>query len=490
MKTLPTLLVDGYKVGHVFQYPKGTEYVYSNFTPRTTRRSPAPPGVIHFGLQYFIEEYLIRQFNENFFEKPQAEVIEQYERRITNYLGPGWGTTDHLVALHELGYLPLLIKAVPEGTIVPYGVPTMTVINTDPRFFWLTNMLETVMSSVLWKASVSATTAMQYRRVFDEFAELTGAPKEFVPFQGHDFSFRGMCGVEDAQVSGAAHLLNFVGTDTVPAIDFLEEYYGADATQELIGVSVPATEHSVMCMGEPEGELETFRHLITEVYPTGIVSVVSDTWDLWKVLTEYLPALRETILARDGKLVIRPDSGDPVDILCGDRKAPVDSPAEIGVIQLLWNVFGGTVTDKGYKQLDPHIGVIYGDGISPIRQLQILSRLYQAGFASSNIVLGMGSYTYQYVTRDTDGWAMKATAGCVNGKWVEIFKDPITDNGGKKSAKGLLCVDRDESGQIVLEQSVTPEREVQGMLRPVFIDGKTHNIQTLSEIRKIVEDQR
>lgn len=489
MDNLPVLLVDGYKVGHPFQYPPGTEFVYSNFTPRNTRRNPAPDGVVLFGLQYFIREYLERQFRENFFARPLDAVLSQYNRRITNYLGKGWGNADHIAALHKLAYLPLKIKALPEGTIVPYGVPALTIVNTDPRFFWLTNMIETVMSSVLWKASVSATTALAYRRVFDDFARRTGAPMEMCAFQGHDFSFRGMCGVEDASVSGAAHLLSFSGTDTVPAIDFLERYYGADADKELIGVSVPATEHSVMCMGEPGGELDTFRRLICDVYPSGIVSIVSDTWDLWKVLTDYLPALRDEVMTRDGKVVIRPDSGNPPDILCGDPDAPAGSPSALGVVQLLWDAFGGTTTEKGYRLLDPHVGTIYGDGINPARQVEILSRLEAMGYASTNVVMGLGSYTYQYVTRDTDGWAMKATAGCINGRWLDIFKDPVTDDGGKRSARGRLCVMLD-GGRIVLEQEVSAEREEEGLLQPVFVDGWTSKPHTLSEIRGRLAAQR
>lgn len=485
---LPVLLVDGYKVGHVFQYEPGTEFVYSNFTPRGTRRSPVPQGVVAFGLQYFIEEYLVRQFQEGFFDRPLEEVLAEYDRRITNYLGKGWGTTDHIADLHRLGYLPLLIKAVPEGTVVPFGVPTFTIVNTDPRFFWLTNMLETVMSSVLWKASVSATTARQFRRVFDQFARITGSPADFVQFQGHDFSFRGMCGVEDASVSGAAHLLSFSGTDTVPAIDFLENYYGANSDAEMVGVSVPATEHSVMCLGSPEGELETFRRLLTEVYPTGIVSIVSDTWDLWRVLTEYLPALKDVILARDGKIVIRPDSGDPVRILNGDPDADPGSPAAKGVFRLLWEVFGGTENANGYKVLDPHVGVIYGDGINLQRQYDILAGMERAGLASCNVVMGMGSYTYQYVTRDTDMWAVKATAGRVNGRWVSIFKDPATDDGMKRSARGLLCVDAGPDGVIRLEQDVTPEREREGLLVPVFRDGTVLVTETLAGIRQRLAD--
>lgn len=487
MNILPVLFKDGYKVGHINQYPSDTTEVYSNLTPRNTRRTHPTDGIVFFGLQYFIFEYLQNQFDKNFFNQPREQVMSAYKRRMDNYLGPDSLDISHIGELHDLGYLPIRVKAVPEGTVVPYGVPALTIVNTNPRFFWLTNMLETLMSSVLWKASTSATTALYFRRVFEEYASLTGAPKEFVPWQGHDFSFRGMCGVEDAVVSGAAHLLSFTGTDTIPAIDFLEQYYFADSDRELIGASVPATEHSVMCMGAPEGELETFRRLLTETYPKGIVSVVSDTWDLWKVLTEYLPILKEEILARDGKLVIRPDSGDPVKIICGDPDA-TNVHEQMGVIRLLDNVFGGTTNDAGYIELDPHIGMIYGDGISPERQREILSRLAANGYASSNVVLGLGSFTYQYVTRDIDGWAMKATSGVTTSRGrIAIFKDPITDDGGKKSATGLLCVDRDESGKLVLEQLVSEEREKEGVLETVFLDGQIMKIQTLADIRARVE---
>lgn len=487
MKIMPLLLKDGYKVGHKFQYPEGTETVYSNLTPRNSRREQDSDGIIFFGLQYFIEEYLVRQFNENFFDQPRDEVVAAYKRRIDNYLGPDAIDCSHIGELHDLGYLPLRIKALPEGSFVPYNVPALTIVNTDPRFFWLTNMLETLMSSVLWKASTSATTAMLYRRAFDKAAEMTGSPADFVPWQGHDFSFRGMCGVEDAAVSGAAHLLFFTGTDTIPAIDFLEQYYGANSDTELVGGSVAATEHSVMCMGEPQGERSLFKRLITETYPGGIVSVVSDTWDLWKVLTEYLPSLKGEILNRDGKLVIRPDSGDPVKIICGNPDAPFGSPENKGAIQLLWDAFGGTVTSTGHRLLDPHVGLIYGDGINPARQIAILAGLAAKGFASGNVVLGLGSYTYQYVTRDTDGWAMKATAGVVNGRPVEIFKDPITDDGRKRSARGLLRVDRNFADQVMLLQSVTASEEAGGLLETVFLDSIPQKFQTLSEIRARAE---
>ncbi len=489
MDMLPVLFKDGYKVGHKFQYPNDTEEVYSNLTPRNTRRGElvgldiVRDGIVWFGLQFFVKEILIAQFNRNFFQRKREDVVREYRRRIDNYLGKDAIDYTHIGELHELGHLPLMIRALPEGVLVPYGVPALTSVNTDKHFYWLTNMLETVQSAVLWKGSTSATTALEFRRRFEKYAKLTGSARDFIPWQGHDFSFRGMSGIDDAALSGAAHLLAFTGTDTIPAIDFLEQYYNADSDKELIGASVAATEHSVMCMSEPKGELDLFHRLLTEVYPTGILSVVSDTWDLWQVVTKYLPALKDVVLARNGKLVIRPDSGDPVKIVCGDPDAPAGSPQRAGVVELLWNVFGGTITETGHKLLDSHIGVIYGDGISPARQDSILKGLAEKGYASANIVLGMGSYTYQYVTRDTDGWAMKATAGVTRSRGVvEIFKDPITDDGGKRSARGYLRVDNVD-GKYVLRQQVSREEAEGGCLEPVFYNGKLLRDESLATIR-------
>lgn len=482
MRILPVLLKDGYKVGHKFQYPADTTTVYSNLTPRKSRVDGVD-GIIFFGLQYFIEEYLIRQFRDNFFAVPKAGVLTAYKRRIDTYLGPNAITFDHIAALHDLGYLPLHIKAVPEGTLVPFRVPALTIKNTHPDFFWLTNMLETLMSNVLWMPSTSATTAFRYRKVFQTMAAATGGDPAFVPWQGHDFSMRGLAGIEACMISGAAHLLSFTGTDTIPAIDFLEEYYGANAEKELVGGSVPATEHSVMSMGLQANEIGTIARLCERVYPSGILSVVCDTWDFWKVLTEYLPALKDSIMKRDGKFVVRPDSGDPVEIICGSQYYD-DDPRAKGAIQVLWETFGGTVNEKGYKQLDPHIGLIYGDSITPERQAAILHGLQCKGFASTNVVLGIGSYTYQMVTRDTYGFAMKATWGETRSRGPQdIFKQPATDDGTKFSATGLLRVNHD----MTVTERCTPEQEKEGVLQTVFLDSMTHNVTTLAEIRKRVE---
>lgn len=476
----PLLLTDGYKVDHRRQYPNNTGLVYSNWTPRKSRID----GIEHvtfFGLQYFIKRYMMDDFNKNFFEQPKEKVVAAYAKRIDNYLGANSVGTDHIAALHDLGYIPMVIKALPEGVSVPIKVPMFTMYNTLPEFFWLTNYFETLVSTTVWMPCNSATLSSQYRKILDRYADETSSTPEFVDWQGHDFSMRGMAALEAALVSGAGHLLSFTGTDTIPAIDFLESYYNADASKELIGGTVAATEHSVMSMGTDAAEQETFKRLITEVYPKGIVSVVSDTWDLWKVLVEYLPTLKQEILERDGKLVIRPDSGDPVKIICGDPEA-TDENVRKGVVQLLWDTFGGLTNEKGYKELDSHVGAIYGDSITLERAKQICENLKQNGFASTNVVLGIGSFTYQYNTRDTFGFAMKATYGEVDGKGREIYKDPITDDGTKKSARGLIKIIKEDNDYKMIDK-VSWDEEREGELKEVFKDGKLLIDHKLSDIR-------
>jgi len=485
MKTNPFLLTDYYKVGHVFQYPENTTLVYSNLTPRKSRFDSIDE-MVFFGLQYFLKEYLIDYFNDNFFNRDKQEVIAEYKRRIVTSLGAHLPTYEHLEKLHDLGYLPIEIKALPEGSRVPMRVPCLTIVNTTPEFYWLTNFLETILSAIIWQPCTSATIAHEYRKLLDRYAEETGMPADFVQWQGHDFSFRGMSSLESAMISGMGHLLSFSGTDTIPAIDALEKYYHADADKELIGGSVAATEHSVMCSGSKDGELETFRRLITKVYPSGIVSIVSDTWDLWKVCTEYLTALKDVVLQRNGKVVIRPDSGDPVKIICGDPNGKTINERK-GVIELLWDVFGGTITNKGYKLLDPHIGAIYGDSINLERAEAICEGLKKKGFASQ-AVFGIGSFTYQYNTRDSFGLAMKATYVEINGEGREIFKNPVTDDGTKMSATGLLKV-KMEHGKFVLLDSVTWKEEKQSELKTVFKNGKLIKEFTLNEIRQRLKNR-
>ena len=486
----PLKCIDFYKVDHRRQYPEGTTEVYSNFTPRSSRhankcKDSDGEHVIFFGLQYFLY-WLNGVWERNFFTKDKTLVVNDYAFRVQSSLGIDI-TFEHIEALHDLGYLPIRIKALPEGSRVPVGVPVFTIVNTHPDFFWLTNYLETIMSAMLWKPITSATTAFEYRRLVDSYALKTmGFINDIVRFQCHDFSFRGMSGLEDAAISGMGHLTSFWGTDTVPAIYAACQFY--DASSDEAGFSVPATEHSVMCMGEQLSELQTFRRLIEDLYPSGIVSIVSDTWDFWKVIGDYLPKLRSHIMNRNGKVVIRPDSGDPINIICGDPNACPGSLEYKGAVEALWDIFGGTMTKKNFKLLDEHIGLIYGDSITIDRAEEILRRLMQKGFASMNIVFGVGSFTYQYVTRDNYGFAMKATSGVVNGERRDIFKAPKTDNGDKHSARGLLRVGL-RNGEYVLHDQQTPEQEQQGELVTVYEDGDIIRLTTFSEIRTRVDNE-
>lgn len=473
---------DFYKTTHHTMYPKNTSKVYSNFTARISRLDGIDK-VLVFGIQYFIKDYLIRRFNESFFKRQKEIVLKEYQRRMDNAMGVGAVNTEHLSALHDLGYLPIRIKALSEGTLCPLRVPILTITNTHEDFPWITNFLETLLSNVVWHPITSATIAYNYRKVLSEYANKTSDIDDFVKWQGHDFSMRGQSSFESSLVSGAAHLLSFTGSDTVPAIDWLEHFYNTDSDKELIAGSVAATEHSVMCLGGKDTEIDTYRRLINDVCKSGIVSIVSDTWDYFGLLTKTLPILKDEIMSRKGKVVIRPDSGDPVKILCGDSLYPIGSPEYKGSVELLWELFGGTVNSKGYKQLDQHIGLIYGDSITLDRCKEICKQLERKGFSSTNVVFGIGSYTYQYVTRDTFGFAMKATYGVIDGKPVEIFKNPITDGGVKKSAKGLLKVNSDLS----LSECVTEEQENEGLLQTVFFNGSLIKETSLSEIRSVID---
>jgi nicotinamide phosphoribosyltransferase len=418
----------------------------------------------------------------DFFEKPKDEVLKRFARRINGYLGPNEVGVDHVADLHDLGYLPLQFSSVAEGTLVPLRVPQFVVENTLDEFFWLTNCYETLASTTIWQPCTSATTAYRFRKLLNQFAALTGTDLNLVSWQGHDFSMRGLPGIEAAAASGAGHLLSFFGTDTIPALDFIEQYYWADEPEDyMIGGSVAATEHSVMCAGGNTTELDTFERLL-ELYPSGIVSIVSHTWDLWKVCTEILPKLKDKIMDRNGKLVIRPDSGDPADILCGDPEARRGTPRHKGVVELLWDLFGGTTNSDGYRTLDSHIGTIYGDAITFDRGREIMARLAAKGFASGNVVFGVGSFSYQYVTRDTYGFAMKATWADIDGEGHDLFKKPITDDGEKFSATGRLAVHEWEGELHVIEQA-SPEQEEGSILKPRWRNGKFIHRTSISEIR-------
>jgi nicotinamide phosphoribosyltransferase len=344
--------------------------------------------------------------------------------------------------------------------------------------------LETLISSLIWKPVHSASLAYGYKKVLLNHANKTFKDNiGFVDFQGHDFSFRGMQHPESAISSGLGFLTSFKGTDTIPTLQAAKYYYGDTD----VAFSVPASEHAVMTAYGKENEIDGFKRLMKQ-YPSGILSVVSDSFNLWQVCTKFVIELREEILARDGKLVIRPDSGDPVDILCGlEGKRSIQSDYSEseykGVIELLWDVFGGIVNEQGYKVLDSHIGALYGDSITIERADEICKRLETKGFASTNVVLGVGSYSMGYATRDNQGGAVKATYVEVDGVGREIFKDPITDDGTKKSATGLLHVTKNSNGDFILFDKQSWDGESIGALQTIYQDGEFYNKTTLKEIR-------
>lgn len=485
---------DAYKLSHEKFQHDGAEFIYSNMTPRGSKYLPVMKEFydnksVFFGLQYFIKSVLVDEWNQTFFSQPKEKVIAKFKRRLDNFLGKDSICVKRFEDLHDLGYLPIKIKALPEGARVNEKVPYFTVINTDKRFAWLTNYLETIISCETWKPCVSATVTYELRKMINRFAMETVGHLEGTQYQIHGFEFRGMSGRYDAAITGSGLLLNSWGTDTIPAIDLLEDYYNADSDKESIAFSVPASEHSVSSLGSAiESELEFFRKAITQNYPTGIVSLVADTYDFFRVMTEYTVALKDDILNRKpnelglAKVVWRPDSGNPVKIVCGDPNAPFGSPEYKGAVECLWDVFGGTVSKKGFKVLNERTGLIYGDGMTQKVMFEILTGLKSKGFASNNIVFGCGSYLLNLTSRDCLSLAIKATWAQVNGVGYDLFKDPKTDDGMKKSAKGLLRVDLVD-GEYILKDQCTPEEEAGGELQTVFENGQIIKEWSLSEIR-------
>ncbi|MDP4090031.1 MAG: nicotinate phosphoribosyltransferase [Bacillota bacterium] len=479
----PFLLTDFYKTIHHMCYAEGMTKLVSYWTPRMSRKENMDK-VVMFGLQPFLKKYLIQYFDENFFRRNKEEVAAEYKRIISRTMGSIAADTRHIEALHDLGYLPIQIKAVAEGTRVNIKTPMIEIINTHKDFAWLVNYLETFMSCNIWQPMTSATIAYRYREIAKKYFALTVDNGDVKRACG-DFSMRGFSSMESAQLSGAAHLLSFAGTATIPAIAYLEQYYNCNVEEEVVGLGTPSTEHSVMCSYGTD-EFAAYKRLITEVFPSGTLSIVSDTYDYWNVITEILPRLKEEILNRDGKIVIRGDSGDPVKIICGDKDAEEGSEEYKGTVELLWDIFGGTVNSKGYKVLNSRIGAIYGDSITVERCEEICRGLAEKGFAVSNCIFGIGSYTYQYNTRDTFGFALKATHAVINDEERFIFKAPKTDTDNfKKSQKGMCYVYRD--GQDILYKDELTIEEQAGyednLLEVVFKDGKLLRDYSLSEIR-------
>jgi nicotinamide phosphoribosyltransferase len=551
---------DAYKGDHLPQHPDNTQLIMANLTARATRH-PGLTEVVAFGSQYWVQYQLLGVWDEAFFSCDKEIAVLLYRKNIDAFYGPGVVGDNHVRELHDLGYLPLAIWALPEGTLTPLRVPMMVIYNTDSRFFWLVNHQETSLSQNMWPCVTAATTAHLYRTLMDRFCEDTGGDMGFVPFQGHDFSMRGMQGLEASCLTGMSHLTSFCGTDTMPAVPFTRNYY---PTESLIGTSVRATEHSVTQAGiavygggtdKWEGEMRFMENLFSKKYPTGIVSAVSDTNNYWKVMTEGLKRLKPIILDRKpnqngqpAKVVFRPDSGDPIKIVCGEAyplkaiydveeiavgtriedeilklalekirvlgyfhvrhkgqpyeiKANsqhdyyelvpvVDTPVLRGSLECLWDEFGGKVNAKGYREINPFVGLIYGDSITLQRCQSILEQMKALGFCSTNIVFGIGSYSYQFVTRDTHAMAVKATFGIFGDKPIALSKNPATDDGTKKSAEGIPAVFFSKDGVPYLKDKATMQELENCAYQLIFKDSKQYNTCTLDDVRKRLEEQR
>ncbi len=454
------LRTDVYKMGHMEQYAPGTSSVYSYLCARSGKNYPES---VFFGLQYFIKKYL---------QKPitHEDAADWLEMRASILGGNSKDVETKIHALADLGYWPVEIRALPEGTISPVKNALFTIRTTHPDFYWAGGFIESLLLKV-WYPITVATNVLQYRRVVDQTHDKTCKDSgAFRDFMVHDFGYRSDSSEEGAAISGAAHLVFFKGSDTVVALPFIQRYYNADIKNGYM-LSVPATEHSVMCSYGKDNELDAYEHLL-KIYPTGIVSIVSDTYDIWRVCTDYLPRLKDKILSREGKVVIRPDSGNPPDIICGkDTSFPPDSdtPEAKGVLRLLDETFGHTVNAEGYKVLNQKIGLIYGDGMYLQRYQDTLNRMEKMGYAASNLVVGIGGIL-RAGTRDTLGFALKATHVEVNGVHKDILKTPVTDV-GKHSHCGYMKV-FEENGVIKTQDRVSFEESNTGLLQQVFLDGK------------------
>jgi len=483
----PLLCLDFYKTAHADQYPKGLTKMVSYYTPRMSRLQDTQK-ITMFGLQAFIGEYLIKAFGRWFFDKSLENVLNDYKRVLRSTIGTDGVGEQRIEELYNLGYLPLKIRALPEGTRSDIKVPQIEISNTHPDFVWLVNSIETMLSCTMWHTQVSAEVGYRYRQIVNEFAERTCDDNVSRARLLGDFSMRGQESVESATKSSAAFCLSFLNTATVPAILWLERNYDCDCEKEPVAFGALSTEHSVMCsnFAIDGDEITHVRRLLTEIYPHQSFSMVSDSYDYWNLVDNILPQLKEEVLAHDGFISIRGDSGDPVEVVTQ-------------TVFKLWDTFGGTVNAKGFKVLNPHVKAIYGDSITPQRCRRIYEILEENGFAINNVSLGVGSFSMQCLetiwkddvvynpfTRDTFGIAVKATyAEDECGNPIMIFKNPKTDSGRfKKSQRGCCRVYKTGDGYAYEDGLTWAEAQENNELGTVFENGVFTKRFTLSEVRQ------
>lgn len=474
------LFSDTYKHTHPRMYPQNQDKLVSYLVARKNM-SKAFPKMVFNGLQPFLVEYLVKGFNEQFFNRPLIEVMAEYRHYMDVQIGIDNTEWHRIEALHTLGYLPLEIRALPEGTLVNMGIPVVEMTNTHPDFAWVVQWVECILQAELWAPCCYATVGKAYHDLAEKYySETTDGADPFMAMA--DFGMRGMSCIEDSIRASAGWLLSFNKTSTIPALPYIDEYYMANCAYNGIGKGAVSTEHSVMGANYAiDGDEITFvKRLLTELYPDTSFSMVSDTYDYWNMVENIIPACKEEILAHNGKLLIRPDSGDMVEIT-------------IRTIESLWNTFGGAVNSKGYKELNPHIGLIYGDGCTLNRVHIIYEELKKLGYAASNVVFGVGAFCFHalfddedkmtVLTRDTFGMAMKATYGVFGDKKLFIFKDPKTDTDNlKKSHKGC-CRVYEEDSELKCEDELY-EMSDDTLLTTVFKDGHITKFHSFMEIRE------
>lgn len=458
---------DSYKVTHFKQYPPGTETVYSYFESRGGAKFDT---TVFFGLQYLIAEYLAGAVVTQEMIDRAADLYESHFGDVSLFNRAGW---EHILNVHG-GRLPLRIKAVPEGTPVPVGNVLMTVENTDPACWWLTNYVESLLTHV-WYPSTVATLSWNVRKRITEYIVATGGDTAAVDFMLHDFGYRGATTNEAAAIGGAGHLINFMGTDTIPAMVLLAEFYDAHD----VAFSVAATEHSVMTAEGTGNDIRVLDRLIKD-YPSGILSVVSDSYDIY-AFTDYVVSIKDQILARDGRFVLRPDS------ITDKHKTP--EKLVIDLFERLWAGFGGSVqkgrngrSNQDFRVLNDKVRILWGDGIDPDGINAILWNAEQAGIAAENFVFGMGGGLLQKVNRDTQRFAFKCSAQFRDGEWHDISKEPL--DASKKSKAGRLALTDVDGGTL---KTVKVEDDTQGyydVLRVVFENGEPQNVMTFDEVRK------
>jgi len=481
--TNPMLLIDYYKAVHAEMLPEKITKSVSYFTPRMSRVKRWNE-VVFFGLQGFIKEYLIDYFNREFFEKPLDLILVEYQRIMDATLGKDTYNINKIKKLHNLGYLPIEIVALPEGTKVPMHVPMFGITNTHPDFAWLPQSLESLISAEMWHPMLAATVGATYREIVNKYyAETCDDDMPRARALG-DFDFRGEECLQSATKAAAGWLLSFLNTATVPAIPYLEKNYNCDCKNEPVGFGAPSTEHSVMCsnFAVDGDEITLLRRLLTEIYPNTSFSCVLDSYDYWNVIDNVLPKLKKEIMNHNGCMLMRGDSGDCVEVVTK-------------TVFKLWDQFGGYINSKGYKVLDPRVKALYGDSITVQRCEKIYEILKENGFAACNVSLGVGSFSFQCIeedgilkpfTRDTFSSCIKATYCEIDGKPTPIFKDP-KEGGFKTSQKGCCLVYEDYYGGIAYTDQKTWEEASNdpcNMLKPIFRDGEMLKETSLKEIRK------